>query len=194
MRAGTPRQQRSMHHCMHVTLRQGRGFRWAESRRRASMPASTMGAGVSKSGSPAARETTSAPASRMDAARSDSAMVLEGRRDATKGFSVWSTPGAAPFAAPLLLRGIVAAAIAVHRMPARGSSVSAACNRFRATHAHGASVMRHVGGACAAVSVIGFAAQVQHRSRYGTRPAKSTSEGHSRGSTSRWVHRCYMVR
>ena len=63
---------------------------------RASMPASRMGPGVSKSGSPAARPITSAPDSRMLLARSVSAIVLEGFKAATLGFRAWSTPCLVP--------------------------------------------------------------------------------------------------
>jgi hypothetical protein len=56
-----------------------------------SMPASTISSGVSKSGSPAAKPITSIPDSRMERARSVSAMVFDGLRDATSGFNVGST-------------------------------------------------------------------------------------------------------
>lgn len=55
------------------------------------MPASMMGAGVSKSGSPAAKPMISAPCSLRLVAKSVKAMVLEGLRDATLGFRVGST-------------------------------------------------------------------------------------------------------
>ena len=59
------------------------------------MPASATGSGVSKSGSPAAREMTSTPDSRRDVARSDSTIVFEGLIAPTTGFIVISTE--APF-------------------------------------------------------------------------------------------------
>lgn len=57
----------------------------------AAQPASTIAEGVSKSGSPAARPMTSCPASFMLRARSVSAIVLDSRSDATRGFKPWST-------------------------------------------------------------------------------------------------------
>ena len=59
------------------------------------MPASATGSGVSKSGSPAAREMTSTPDSRREVARSDRTIVFEGRIAPTTGFIVMSTE--APF-------------------------------------------------------------------------------------------------
>ena len=79
----------------------------------ASMPASRMAWGVSKSGSPAAREMTSWPASRMDAARSDRCMVLEGLRPATAGFRIMSTPAPLP-----ALPGALPGAASARGMPA----------------------------------------------------------------------------
>ena len=55
------------------------------------MPASATGSGVSKSGSPAAREMTSTPDSRREVARSDSTIVFESRIAPTTGFIVMST-------------------------------------------------------------------------------------------------------
>ena len=56
----------------------------------ASMPASMIGAGVSKSGSPAARLTMSFPASRRLLARSDRSIVFDGRRSVTFGLRLRS--------------------------------------------------------------------------------------------------------
>lgn len=64
---------------------------------RASMPASMISWGVSKSGSPAASDTTSTPLSFRELARSDSSMVFEGRTEATQAFRPVSKP------VPLLL-------------------------------------------------------------------------------------------
>ena len=61
----------------------------------AAHPASTIAAGVSKSGSPAARPITGKPLSFIERARSVSAIVLDSRRDATRGLSDWSTEATA---------------------------------------------------------------------------------------------------
>jgi hypothetical protein len=74
--------------------------------RSASTPASTIGAGVSKSGSPAARPITSTPRSRMARAASVRAMVLDGRSAATAGLSVGSTAAAAGAPLPAAAAGM----------------------------------------------------------------------------------------
>ena len=69
-----------------------KGMRCVRSYLSASIPASIISCGVSKSGSPAANDTTSTPLSRRELARSDSNMVLEGRTAATHGFKAVSKP------------------------------------------------------------------------------------------------------